>query len=78
MEFTPNFQNLRHSRIAALFRWFAYSGLIGDEEWPPTFRAPLDLKLRTAPSRNVYVHLPFCETICPHCPTKGTLRSCAG
>ncbi len=54
--------------MAAVFRRLAYSYLIGAAEWPPTFRAPQDQTFRPAPSGNIYVHLPFCETFCPHCP----------
>jgi oxygen-independent coproporphyrinogen-3 oxidase len=63
-----NFQTLRHTRIASGVRGVAYRALIGDDTWPPTFRAPADRSLRPEASGNVYVHIPFCETLCPHCP----------
>ena len=67
MDFAPNLQRLRHSGAAALVRRVTYKFLVGDA-WPPVFTAPDRASAVHVPSRNVYVHLPFCETICPHCP----------
>ncbi len=67
MDFSPNLQKLRHSRAADILRRATYKLLVGDG-WPPVFTAPDRANTVHAPSRNVYVHLPFCETICPHCP----------
>lgn len=63
-----NFQKLRATRGAALMRRGVYRWLVGPEGWPPVLRRPGAQEARPAPSGNVYVHLPFCETICPHCP----------
>lgn len=67
MDFAPNLQRLRHSRPAGYLRRMLYRLLVGDA-WPPVFTAPERGDAVHVPSRNIYVHLPFCETICPHCP----------
>lgn len=49
---------------AAVSRWLA-----GGEAWPLVFRAlSADAEAPRGTSANVYVHLPFCRRICPHCP----------
>ena len=62
-----DFQALRHLKIASLVRRLVYRCLIDKESWPPTFRAP---RGSWSPSgcEDLYVHLPFCRQICPHCP----------
>lgn len=57
----------RHSIVAAVARRLLYRLLVGDG-WPPTLRATGGDGLTPVVSPNVYVHLPFCETRCPHCP----------
>jgi oxygen-independent coproporphyrinogen-3 oxidase len=68
MDLSLNFQKLRHSLPANLLRRLVYSWIVGDDDWPPAFQAPASSSCAHEPSRNVYVHLPFCTTICPHCP----------
>jgi oxygen-independent coproporphyrinogen-3 oxidase len=68
MGIRPNFQKLRQGRAASVVRRLVHRTLVGGDAWPPTFRPPSDRALRPLPSPNVYVHLPFCETFCPHCP----------
>jgi len=68
MGWTPNLQRLRHGTAAGAARHLIYHWMTGDPEWPPTFRAPVHGSPARAHSGNAYVHLPFCETICPHCP----------
>lgn len=58
---------LRHSRPAQLVRKLAYSVVVGGTAWPLKFRTPI----RTPdeePVQDLYFHLPFCRTLCPHCP----------
>ncbi len=64
----PNLQRLRHGWAADSARRMVYGWIVGDGAWPPTFRAPAQRPVVRAPSANVYVHLPFCTTLCPHCP----------
>lgn len=58
---------LRHSPAAQWLRRLAYRTVTGDTAWPLTFKA-----CRVAPTEeatpNLYFHLPFCRTLCPHCP----------
>jgi len=68
MEFSPNLQKFRHSLAAQALRRLVYAWIVGDDDWPPKFVAADRGATRHIPSENVYVHLPFCETICPHCP----------
>lgn len=68
MAFRPNFQRLRHGYMASAIRRGLYRWFVGDAPWPPRFVRPDAGTAPVPPSRNVYVHLPFCETICPHCP----------
>lgn len=46
-----------------MYRW-----IVGDGSWPPRFKAPGLNAPRPAASSNIYVHIPFCKTLCPHCP----------
>ncbi len=69
-----DYQNLRHTRMARGLRAALYRMIIGREGWPLVFRAPQtedDIPRGTSP--NLYVHLPFCSQICPHCPYTKTL-----
>ena len=68
MEMKVNYQLLRHGAMASVVRRLAYRALVDADTWPPTFRPPRDRALRPQASRNLYVHLPFCQTFCPHCP----------
>lgn len=68
MAFRPDLQRLRHGAVAATLRRGLYRWLVGDAPWPPRFIRPGANIGPVPPSRNVYVHLPFCQTICPHCP----------
>lgn len=68
MELSPNLQTLRHAPPARLLRRLVYDWIVGDGGWPPAFTAADSLSACHVPSRNVYVHMPFCESICPHCP----------
>lgn len=61
-------QRLRHGWIARLVRRVAYR-LAAGRGWPPTLEAVTSgTPIPTLASENVYVHLPFCGTRCPHCP----------
>lgn len=63
-----NFQKLRGTRAAGLARRLIHGWLVGDGDWPPVLRRPGPQNGTPAPSENIYVHVPFCQTICPHCP----------
>ena len=59
----------RHGYLARFLRHAAYRALVGREGWPVTFSAPTRQDLASlGPSPHLYFHLPFCRTICPHCP----------
>lgn len=69
MDVRINFQRLRHTKMARASRKALFRLFLGRDGWPLSFHAPLS----TAPlfdksSPNIYVHLPFCSSICPHCP----------
>jgi menaquinone C8-methyltransferase len=61
-----NFQALRHTPAATLARRVMYGALCGPG-WPMRFLPPEEgWKGGNAP--HLYVHLPFCRSLCPHCP----------
>jgi oxygen-independent coproporphyrinogen-3 oxidase len=62
-----DYQRLRHGGPARWLRKAIYRLLVDDKSWPLVFRPPV----RSGPrgtSPHLYVHLPFCRQICPHCP----------
>ena len=69
-----DYQRLRHSGAARRLRGAIYRLLIGAEGWPLIFRPPVD-RGPVGTSPHLYVHLPFCRQICPHCPYNKTLYS---
>ena len=58
---------LRHSAPARLARRLAYRTLVGGTAWPLRFLACQDIPPEE-PARDLYFHIPFCRTLCPHCP----------
>ncbi|MHC4932373.1 MAG: coproporphyrinogen-III oxidase family protein [Planctomycetota bacterium] len=62
-----DFLRLRHRAPARIARRMLYASLVGRGEWPPVFRAP-NGDAHPLKSPHLYVHLPFCRRICPHCP----------
>jgi menaquinone C8-methyltransferase len=63
------FQLLRHSSLAKSARQGIYYLANGKEGYPFVFRRVEkgeDLPHSTSP--NLYIHIPFCRSICPHCP----------
>ena len=69
-----NFQKFRHSKIASKVRHFLYRYLVGMQDYPLTFRSVKDAQvLLTKTSPHLYVHVPFCKTICHHCPYNKSL-----
>jgi len=62
-----DYQRLRHNGAARWLRGALYRLLIGRTGWPLTFRPPIG-KGPTGSSEHLYVHLPFCRQLCPHCP----------
>ncbi|MBC7808773.1 MAG: hypothetical protein H7145_21785, partial [Akkermansiaceae bacterium] len=76
IDFRINYQGLRHSGPARVARQALYRMFVGRHGWPLRFRAPetdTDIPVKTSP--HLYVHLPFCQQLCPHCPyTKTLLR----
>ncbi len=63
------FQLLRHSSLAKRARQGIYYLAIGKEGYPFVFRQVEDgdeLSHYTSP--NLYIHIPFCRSICTHCP----------
>jgi oxygen-independent coproporphyrinogen-3 oxidase len=66
-----DYQKLRHGGAARWLRAAIYRAFVGREGWPLVFRPPAgDLPRQVSP--NLYVHLPFCRQICPHCPYNKT------
>ncbi len=69
MDVRIDFQRFRRSTTAHAVRKALFRLLVGREGWPMTFRAPATpLPLLDKSSPNIYIHLPFCSSICPHCP----------
>lgn len=69
LDFSLDYQMLRHSSPALWLRAVISRWLGGKSAWPIVFRAPgHGLDVPDAGSANLYVHLPFCRQICPHCP----------
>ena len=69
LDWNINFLHLRSSSVARLVRHGLSSILLGPDAWPIEFRAPANPEsFRLAPSADLYFHIPFCRTICPHCP----------
>jgi len=63
------FQILRHSSLAKRVRQAIYSLAIGKEGYPFVFKHVEEgeaFSRYTSP--HLYIHLPFCRSICPHCP----------
>lgn len=64
-----DYLTLRHLAPARWVRARVSRVLGGREAWPLVFRAPdTDTEFPQGTSGNLYVHLPFCEHLCPHCP----------
>lgn len=63
------FQFFRHSSPAKLSRRFIYYLAVGWGGYPFVFRQFGKYeKLSNYKSPNIYVHVPFCRSICVHCP----------
>src|SRR5215470_9889691 len=63
------FQLLRHSSLAQRMRQGIYTLAIGKEGYPFVFRhveEGEDFSRYSSP--HLYIHIPFCRSICPHCP----------
>jgi oxygen-independent coproporphyrinogen-3 oxidase len=58
---------LRHSGPAQLVRRLAYGAVVGGTAWPLKFKASTETP-DEEPAQDLYFHLPFCRTLCPHCP----------
>ena len=69
LDLSIDFLKLRHGTPARLIRGGLSRWLAGRDAWPFVFRAPsTDSAAPEGTSPNIYVHLPFCRQICPHCP----------
>lgn len=63
------FQVFRHSFLAQKARQGIYALAIGKEGYPFVFRqVEEDEDFSCYGSPHLYIHLPFCRSICPHCP----------
>lgn len=62
------FQLARHSSLAKLARQAIYYLAIGREGYPFVFDHVAEEEAPYPPSPNLYVHIPFCRSICAHCP----------
>jgi menaquinone C8-methyltransferase len=66
-ELPIDYQRLRHTDTARWLRGTMYRLFVGREGWPIVFRPPAGEGPQGV-SAHLYVHLPFCRQICPHCP----------
>ncbi|MDQ2730415.1 MAG: radical SAM protein [Armatimonadota bacterium] len=74
VDFRINYQTLRHTWVAKQVRSLLYRWLVGKAGWPLVFKAPTTPhRFPGGVSSHLYVHLPFCSQICPHCPYTKTL-----
>ncbi len=63
------FQMLRHSLLAKKARQGIYALAIGKEGYPFVFRhVEEEEDFSGYSSPHLYIHVPFCRSICPHCP----------
>ncbi len=63
------FQRLRHSALARLARQGIYYAAIGREGYPFIFSGVAEEEaLPQGVSPNLYIHIPFCRSLCTHCP----------
>lgn len=63
------FQLFRHSSLAKRVRQWIYYLAIGKEGYPFVFRGVEEGEaLPYAASPHLYVHIPFCRSLCTHCP----------
>jgi menaquinone C8-methyltransferase len=63
------FQALRHGLLAKKARQAIYALAIGKEGYPFVFRHVEDGEdFSRYSSPHLYMHIPFCRSICPHCP----------
>lgn len=73
-DFSFDYLALRHGAPARWLRAGLSRWLAGRDGWPLVFRAPsADVGVPQGVSPNLYIHLPFCRQICPHCPYNRTL-----
>ena len=64
-----SFQMLRHSLLAKKARQGIYALAIGKEGYPFVFRhVEEEEDFSGYSSPHLYIHVPFCRSICPHCP----------
>jgi oxygen-independent coproporphyrinogen-3 oxidase len=65
----PDLQTLRHSCGARLLRRILYTAIAGRQGYPLVFEAVHRADpLLSRGSPHLYVHVPFCQTICAYCP----------
>ena len=63
------FQALRHTSLAKLARRCVYYLAIGREGYPFVFQhVESGEEMAAAVSPHLYVHIPFCRSLCIHCP----------
>ena len=63
------FQLFRHSSLAKRARQWIYYFAIGKEGYPFVFRGVKEgEELPSAASPHLYIHIPFCRSLCTHCP----------
>ena len=64
-----SFQVLRHGWLAQKARQGIYALAIGQEGYPFVFRhVEEEEDFSGYSSPHLYIHVPFCRSICPHCP----------
>ncbi len=62
-------QHWRAGRAATLMRRGIARAVLGPEGWPAVFTPPdPTARWNGGVSGHLYVHLPFCRALCPHCP----------
>lgn len=69
VDFHLPFQVLRHSFLAKKARQGIYTLVMGKEGYPFVFRHVEEHEdFSGYSSPHLYIHVPFCRSICPHCP----------
>lgn len=63
------FQRFRHGALARRLRQGLYYAMIGKEGYPFVFNHVAEGDEAPYPaSPNIYIHIPYCRSICTHCP----------
>ena len=73
-ELPIDYQRVRHGAAARRLRGAIYRLFVGRDGWPLVFRRPVSSLPRKG-GPHLYIHLPFCRQLCPHCPYNKILHN---